>query len=152
VVPIAKRYAELKAALPVDLERIDTELAQVAQPVQQCAELAADANNEEQATKMALDVITAETSAVLRNAEEGKKALSEAAITSMLPMQEAVQIARVNFDDAKYWSSLCTALQNSMRTKASSVHKACDMTIAGWITPSSYSLRRAEMIKEKAKG
>lgn len=144
-----KRYDELTQKLLISLLEIDKELMHGAQLVQQCAELSADANSQEQEAKLTLDIVTAEASARLRIHEEGKKARSETQIQSELPLEEDVQAARMEYDTAKHLASICSSLVGSMREKARLIGKACDMTVAGYITPSSYQPRRTQLMTRR---
>lgn len=146
---IEARYNALFALLDIDMLRIDQQLMRMAHVVQDCAELAATADREYSAAKQAYDIIVSQTATDLRLPETGGKPLSEATITSLLPAQPAVQAAKEALNAAQYWTSVCNALVGSMREKSNLVRKACDMTIAGYITPSSYAPARAKLAAKK---
>lgn len=145
-----KRYDALVPQLRISLLEIDKELMQGAQLVQECAELSADANSWEQEAKLTLDIVIADASARLRSPEDkAKKVPSETAIQSQLPLEEDVQEARLEYDNAKHLASICSSLVGSMREKARLIGKACDMTVAGYVTPSSYAPRRPQIMRRE---
>ena len=139
-----EKYDALKLRLTIDLLRIDQEIAQMPQLVQEAGELAAASNDEENASRLALDVIRTEAAARLREVESGSKPRSETMIDSMLNGEEDVQAARVAYDAARLQSSRWNNLLSAMREKSRLLGKAADLTVAGYITPSSYAPGRRE--------
>jgi hypothetical protein len=136
-------YNALCARLGLDLEDLDNELMKMPPLVQEAAELAAIAMNDENACHLALDIIKAEVGLQLRQEQEK---ITEAAIERLLPLSVEVQEARSNYNHAKTYAGLCGDLVRSLRTKSSLLQKACEMTVAGFITPSAaYERRRAAM-------
>jgi hypothetical protein len=142
------RYQVLSGKLAISLHEIDKELMSCPQLVQQCAELSADANSEELEARLALDITTARASDRLRTPGEGKKVPSETQIAACLPLEDDVQQARSEFDATKHLSSVCSSLVGSMREKVRLIGKACDMTVAGYVTPSSYAPRRTQLMQK----
>ena len=145
-----KKYDELRAKLQIDILRIGDELIAMPALVQETAELAAVIGAEEHGCRLALDIISAEAASRLREPEDGKKAKSETQIASELISQGDVQDARQAYDSAKLDAAQANALHNSMREKVRLLGKACDLVVAGFITPSSYSPRRADLINRAA--
>lgn len=146
---ITKRYEELNKKLEINILNIDRELMAASQDIQACAELAADANDEEHSAKLALDIMIAEVSDRLRTPEEGKKAKSETQIASEILLDQTVQAARDEYNKMRHQAEICNALANSMRTKANLVRDTCSMVVAGYITPSSYSPKRVQLMKKE---
>lgn len=142
---LESRYAEITSSLRINILGIDQDLMAMPQLVQQAAELAADANADEHASKLAMDIIMAEASARLREPEEGQKARSETQIASQLILEPDVQAARQAYDESRLTSAKCSALLGSMRDKSRLLGKTCDLVVAGFITPSSYSPRRVAL-------
>ena len=142
------KYAELSGILEINLLKIDQEVAVTAHRLQEAAELAVAAGNEERASRMARDIITAEAGQRLRGtpADSGK-ARSETQIERELILEPDVQAAREAHENAQASASLCRSLAENLKEKARLVGKACDMTIAGYITPSSYSPKRRELMR-----
>jgi hypothetical protein len=139
---ITERYLHLSGKLKINLAEIDREIMVAGQLLQECAELSADATNEEQIARRALDVISSEAAARLREPKEGMKEKSESRIASEVPMQEDVQAARAYYIETQHKSKICDALVYSMREKSGLVKKAADMIVAGYIQPASYIQRR----------
>ena len=135
-------YERLKARLSIDLLRVSQEVSESPAVLQECVELAIAVECEELAARLALDVITAEAAARLREPEEGRKARSETQIASELAMLEDVQAARAAYDQSKLDSKRFNSLVASMRDKVRLVGKAADMTVAGFVAPSSYTGQR----------
>lgn len=145
------KYDELNAALKIDILRIDQELIVMAQRIQAASELSIDASDDEHAAKMAYDIATAEASARLRSVVSAAgKPRSEAQIATEVPLDEMVQAARAELDMARNTASKAKALASSMMEKSQLVRKACDMIVAGFITPSSFSPKRAAMLQPRA--
>jgi len=140
-------YLALKAQLSVDLMDIDNELMKMPQLVQDAAELAAEASDDENVSHLAYDVMKAEAGMRLR--EEATDRITEAAIERQLPLDEGVQEARMAYENAVTYAKLCTALVNALRTKSSLLQKASDLIIAGYITPSAAYERRREAINSQ---
>lgn len=145
------KYDELRAKLVIDLTRVDQEL--VSQPLllQESAELAAQMASEEHAARHAADIISAEAAQRLRDdgTSNGGKAPSEARISSEILLMEDVRAARDAYDAARLESARCNALYASMRERVRLLGKACDMTVAGFIVPNSYSPRRSTLMKRE---
>lgn len=139
------KYEALCKRLQVDLLRIDQEIMNMPQLVQESAEFAALIQAEEHAAKHALDVVEAETAKAMRVTPVDGKPPSEARIASELVLYRDVQDARQALDTAKYDSARAVALHYNMREKTRLLGKAADMTIAGFIVPSSYAPRRREL-------
>lgn len=134
-------YHALRAQLPIDIGDLDNDLMKMPQLVQDAAELAIAAADEENACQLALDVIKAQVGQQLREQQEK---ITEAAIERSLPLFEEVQDARVAVNHAKTYAKLCDDLVRSLRTKSSLLQKASDLIIAGYITPAAaYERRRA---------
>lgn len=133
---LIERYNALKAALAVSLVQIDDELVRCSQLVQDAGELSAESLLLERAAHLALDVITAQVSGELRieGVESGRKQRSETQITSELPNNIDYQMARNAYDKARYDSSVCQSLVNSMRDRVKAIIKAGDLIQAGYIT------------------
>jgi hypothetical protein len=72
--------------------------------------------------------------------------ISEAAIERSLPLDTDVQEARTALNRAKSYTKLCEDLVRSLRVKSSSLQKACDLVVSGYITPSvAYERRRGDI-------
>jgi hypothetical protein len=144
------KYADLSKVLMIDLLRIDREVAVTPQRIQEAAELAITVGDEERAAKFALDVITAEAGSRLRSIPmEGGKPRSEASIERELILEPDVQAARMEYENARSNAAKCRALSDNMREKSRLLGKACDMTIAGFISPASYARKPLEKPGEK---
>ena len=146
---IIERYESLEKKLEIKLNDIDKELISAPQDLQACAELAADANDEEHTAKLALDVVSAEVAARLRESVEGRKPRSESQIASEVPLAPEVQKARDEYNGTRHQAEVCRSLVESMRVKASLIRNVCDMTIAGYITPTSYRPERVRLMRGK---
>jgi hypothetical protein len=143
-----KKYEELTSILAIDLLQIDHEVSVTPQKLQEAAELSIAVGEEERANKMARDIITAEAGQRLRSIpSEGGKPRSETAIERELILEVDVQGARDVHERSQAEAQKCRALAENLREKARLLGKACDMTIAGYITPSSYSPRRQGLMK-----
>jgi hypothetical protein len=134
-------YRELRDKLEINVLRIDQELVELPQLVQQAAELASVASSNEHVAKHALDVTVAEASAGLRVPALGMKARSETQIASEIPLDDDVQRARSYYDNTREISSRYTSLHYSMREKSKLVMKVCEMINGGFLTPSSFARR-----------
>lgn len=143
-------YDKLNAQLKVNLLRLDQELSIMPQLVQEAAELSAELENEEGATKLALDIIEAETAARLREIPVGGKPPSETRVFAELVLDPTVQGARAELALAKLDSSRGKALYNSMRDKRGMIGHACDMTVGGYMTTPSYTGRRTQQRAQEA--
>jgi hypothetical protein len=136
-------YYALRAKLAIDPDDLDNEIAQMPVLVQDAAELAVAAANEENACQLAYDVIKAETGHRLRRDNEK---ITEAAIERAMPLYEEVQEARIAYNYAKTYTKLCDDLVRSLRTKVTMLQKHTEMIMQGYITPSSlYEKRREEI-------
>jgi hypothetical protein len=134
-------YQALCAQLPIDLMNLGEELMRMPQLVQDAAELASLASNEESACLMAVDIIKAETGQQLR--QENEK-ITEAAIERSLPLFADVLEARTAYNHAKTYAKLCEDLVRSLRTKSMLLQKAGDLIVAGYITPAAIYQRRRD--------
>lgn len=145
IVDFPDTYQALRAALTVDYLDIDNEIMKLPQQVQEAAELAFEAANDEAACKMAHDVVKAETANSLREANER---ITEAAIERQLPLFEDVQNARMAHARAEAFTRLCQELVRSLRVKSLMLQKASEMIVSGYMTPSAAYERRREEIHQ----
>jgi hypothetical protein len=143
------RYTDLSEHLKIDLSQIDQEIIQGAQNIQLCSELAAEASDEENMARLAYDMVVAKVSSQLREPEEGKKARSETQISSEILLYSEVIAAKEKHNQAKFQAELCSSLAGSMRMKANLVRDAASLTVAGYITPTSYAEKRVKLIRRE---
>jgi hypothetical protein len=142
-------YDRLRALLKIDWLRVDQEVAGMAQLIQETAEYSIRASEEEAAAKSVLEIVTAEASARLRIPVDPKeKPKSDAQIGRELPLERDVQEAQISVVTAHTDAALWRALVNSMQDKSQILRKGCNLIVAGFITPTSYSPRRAELMKK----
>ena len=127
---------ELRNKLGIDLLNLDQELMEMPVLVQDAAEQAALANDEERAARHNFDLVQSEAARKLRSIPEGsdKKPPSEEKLKSLLPLEEDVANARIAYDAAQTTSAVANALVSSLREKARMLQKISDLIIAGYIT------------------
>jgi hypothetical protein len=141
-------YDALKAKLPIDLLRLDSDLTELPQLVQEAAEQAADLLNELNSADHELDVAKAQAAADIRAAFEGSKAPSETQISSVIELNPNVQAARVKLNEARFQSKKANDMVSSFRDKSRLIGKCADMIVSGFITPSSvYRKEKEHMAK-----
>lgn len=143
-------YQALRAQLRIDMVDLGEELMKMPLLVQDAAELAVAAMDDENACQLALDVLRAEIGQGMREQHEK---ITEAAIERSLPLNEQVQEARSAYNHAKTYAKLCDDLVKALRTKSQLLQKASDMMMAGYITPAAaYERRREEINAAKRAG
>lgn len=136
-------YQALRVQLPIDWLDLDNEIMKMPVLVQEAAELAVAASNEESILQLGYDVAKAETGQRLRQENER---ITEAAIERQLPLSDEVQQARLDYLHAKSYARLCEELVRSLRIKSQQLQKSCDMIVQGYMTPSAaYEKRRSEI-------
>ena len=143
------QYAKLKAKLAIDTLRFDQELIEIAQLVQEAAELSATATALRDAAKMQLDIETATAATTLRSVLDDKgKARSETQIASELPLIDKVQDARAALIEAERESSIYRNLVESLKHKKEALRTISEQMVAGFTTPSALAADARKEINE----
>jgi hypothetical protein len=129
-------YEELRRRLRIDYLRLDEELVEMPQLLQDASENATQLSNEFARADMALDIIRAETTMKLRSElTENGRAPSEARIASQIDLEPTVQEARALVNELKMQVRLATDLFNNLHTKSRLLGKAADMLLNGYVAP-----------------
>lgn len=138
-----RRYAAFYKRLSIDEMRLDTELIEMPQLMQDVNEETAHAVFVRDIAKHDLDLRYAEAAYDLRQqgVNAGKKP-AEAQIESEVPLDQRVQDAAVAHEDAKYDLARWQALTDAMRTKAHSLRMICELVVAGYLTPNALLNKR----------
>lgn len=144
-------YDRIRAALAIDAVQIDRELIEFPMMLMDVTEAVADCGLErdrkEGAYKLALSLAQAQLRELA--GPDGKKR-PETAILSEAPLDENVQTALADLEDAKaslaYWNALLTA----MMAKQSSIKRLAELTAAGFSpSNSSYQGTREAMAAKR---
>jgi hypothetical protein len=141
--PCMQKYYKLRRHLGVDLIELDHAFMVTPTILQDVGELAAEANRDEAVAKHNLDIAKGEAAERLRATRVG---ISEARLSTMVPLDDDVKSARQAVELAMFESSICTALYKSFEAQWRMVNKAADMIIAGYVNPEqAHMQRRAEI-------
>lgn len=137
-------YQYLRKGLNIDSMRLDQELIEHPMRMMMVTEHASDALQLRDAAKHALDIITADAAQRLRNSGEEK--LSEARITSLLPLDELVQQATTEYETTKHELAHWQGMVEAYREKGGSMKRIAELTIAGFLAPNAaYSKQKEEL-------
>jgi len=137
------KYHELSSHLTIDMLRLDQDILELPQIIQDAAELAASIAGIGRDAEHYYEITRAETANKIRNADGDSP--SEAYITRQLPLEQEVQDAKHIINEAARDTALVTELVRSLREKSRLLIKLSDLIIAGYITPSSvYSKEQKE--------
>ena len=143
------QYAALKAKLAIDMLRFDQELIEIAQLVQEAAELSATMTALRDTAKMDLDTVTAMAASALRGVLDDKgKARSETTIASELPLVDKVQNARAALIEAEREMSIYRGLVEALKHKKEALRTLSEQMVAGFMTPTSLSVNARKEINE----
>jgi hypothetical protein len=143
----AKRYAEVKRQLTIDPMALDDELMRYPMVLQEATEAAADAGMVRDAAKHEYDVAEADAAYRIRSiVDDAGKSPSEARVTTLVPLDAQVRLARQTLDecnhDLGYWRGLVDAL----REKGGALKKIAELTMAGYLAPNAAYVNRREEI------
>lgn len=137
----AEKYRWLKQRVRLDLLYIDEDIQELPILLQEAGENTAVALERRESTKADLETQEAVTANRLRRDEyNGKK--SEAAIASMIPLDEDYQRIQKDLSEARLDASLWMNLMDTLRSKSSLVRASADLVQAGFISTVHYTEKR----------
>jgi len=145
-----KTYESLRAALRIDMLRLDEELIEHPARLQDVIEIAADALQLRDEAKSSLDLCIADAAQTLRLTSEEK--LSEIRIASLVQLDTKVIEATREYEDAKHDLAYWQGLVDSTKEKGGALRRIAELTIAGYLAPNAaYTKQKEELaVKRRA--
>lgn len=146
-----RKYQSLRAALGIDLMRIDQDLVDYPSLLTEACELCAEVTRTRDMAANTLRLTEAEEAGKLRATPtpEGKTR-SEERIKSEVPMAEPVAAALFALEEAKAEQAKWSALVEGLRAKGSSLKRVAELITAGFLSPNAvYQDRREELARRR---
>ena len=144
-------YDRLRGRLIVNMRRIDDEVIELPGQINEAIACEAHAMAVRDNAKNRLSFLTSQEQARLRNvvvyeSENKPRKRTESEIKELAEICDPVQEAAAELDNANYELKLWTGITEGLRSKASSLKRLNELTVAGYISPSSFHTeQRAEM-------
>lgn len=129
-----QRYNELKSTLRLDLLRMDEALIELPVQVMEAGEWCSYAIFARDEIEHDLKIEMSKAADLMRRQNDK---ISEAKITSQIPLDEDVALVRFKLEEAKKDVMLWQALVNALTTKTSSLKRVSDLMVSGYLTPSA---------------
>lgn len=150
-------YQRLKSKLVFDPLEIDQELIELPMIIMDAAEETAERLSARDRAKNALDLASAEASDELRrtdilDAKGNPKIRSEAQILTEVPLNKNVQGCLIELENAKYDLALWHSLIDALKAKRDAMKVYADLTISGYLSPSSALNNRRADIRNAGSG
>lgn len=147
----SKLYERLRGEIVIDQMRIPEELIASADLVMSCAEHCAEAMAARDRLANDVKVVTARRAAQFRKRVVAGKARSETEIKSLVEGDPDVAEATEAFEQARTDAALWSALVNAAQLKHSSLKKAADLMLGGFLTTTHIVGNRRKELNEGRK-
>ena len=146
-------YEALSKRLFIDELRLDEEIIELPQLLQDVNEFVASATHERDKAQYDLKLTTADVSREIRaESATSTKRPTEAAIETEIVLNERVQQATITYENAKYVLARWQALSESVRAKGYALKNIADLVVSGFITPNALvDRRRTEVYRKRRK-
>ena len=139
-------WERIKAGIPISMPSIDDHIMELPSLLMEAAEHTAHAIKLREQAEHDLKVTAALVADKLR-AENEK--ISEAKITSMLPLDDDYNATRERLESLRTEAALWQALVDAIRMKQSALKMTTDLIIAGYLTKSTVTTDAREVLAEQ---
>jgi hypothetical protein len=148
-IPNKATYDRLRGRLQVEPHNIDRDVIELPSQLLEAITCEVEAMNVRDVAKNVLEFVRAQEMTRLRDVlviDENQKPLkrTEGQFKELCELEDAVQQAVADLETAKYVYELWRGLTESLREKSNSLKRLNELTIAGYITPSSLHEQRRE--------
>lgn len=142
-----KRYEELRAYLKIDMGRIDEELMEHPQRLEEASAELAHAIKERESAEQQVKLVEAQAADEMRRKNDK---ISEAAIKTKVPLDEEYITAKENYTRLQYEAALWAGVVDAYRAKTSAMKHLSELMVSGYITqPAVREAQRAEMHEKR---